>query len=83
LAPLERAYAYRKAHKTDPIQLAETQFAYARALWDSGRDRARAKTLAREARENYEKIEGTRNSYFSGQQVEEWLADHCAPSIRR
>jgi hypothetical protein len=48
IAPLERALTIRAAGSV-PDDLAETRFALARALWDAGRDRPRARTLAGEA----------------------------------
>ena len=53
LVPLERAHKIREAQETDPAKRAETSFALARALWDSNRDRVRARVLAEEARVGY------------------------------
>jgi eukaryotic-like serine/threonine-protein kinase len=53
VAPLERAWKIRAAKEPDPLLRGETQFALARALWDSERDRRRAATLAEEARTSY------------------------------
>jgi serine/threonine protein kinase/tetratricopeptide (TPR) repeat protein len=53
IAPLERAFKIREAQETDPSRRAETRFALARALWEAGRDRGRARVLAEEAREGY------------------------------
>jgi tetratricopeptide (TPR) repeat protein len=50
LPPLERALALREAAKGDESELAETQFALARALWESGGDLLRARKLAQAAR---------------------------------
>jgi tetratricopeptide (TPR) repeat protein len=47
--PLEQALAIRR--ESSPESRAETAFALARALWESGRDRARARQLAKEARD--------------------------------
>ncbi len=55
--PLERAFKIREAQETDPSRRAETRFALARALWESSRDRARARALAEEARDSYAKAE--------------------------
>ena len=55
LAPLERAYKIREAHEVDRSRRAETRFALARSLWETNRDRARARTLAEQAREGYAK----------------------------
>ena len=55
--PLERALTIRTTHEVDPALLAETRFILARALWTApathGRDRARARTLAEQARDAY------------------------------
>jgi len=53
LPPLERALSIRSAHPGDPVELAQTRFTLARALWvaSAGRDRARAHALARLAAE--------------------------------
>ncbi len=55
LVPLERAFKIREKQETDPSRRAETRFALARALWESGRDRGRARALAEDARESYAK----------------------------
>jgi tetratricopeptide (TPR) repeat protein len=57
LVPLERAFKIREAQETDPSHRAETRFALARALWESGRDRGRARTLAEQARETFRKAD--------------------------
>jgi tetratricopeptide (TPR) repeat protein/tRNA A-37 threonylcarbamoyl transferase component Bud32 len=49
LAPLERALALRETHTVAPVELAETRFALARALWDVRQDTARARELAQKA----------------------------------
>ena len=51
IAPLERALVVRRAHAESPDETAETMFALARALWLSGRDPARARTLATQSRD--------------------------------
>jgi hypothetical protein len=48
---LERAAALEVKHKVDALELSRTRFSLARALWESGGDRGRAKALAAEARE--------------------------------
>jgi tetratricopeptide (TPR) repeat protein len=55
LIPLERAFKIRQSREKDPARVAETGFAFARALWDSNRDRIRAKALAEEAKSGYTK----------------------------
>jgi serine/threonine-protein kinase len=53
LAPLRRALELREANPGDPADLAESQFALARALWDTGGDRQRAIELAKNSRDGY------------------------------
>src|SRR4029078_10940251 len=50
LAPLERAVKIREGHEVEPSRRAETRFALARALWETNRDRIRARALAEQAR---------------------------------
>ncbi|HWB77270.1 MAG TPA: serine/threonine-protein kinase [Nannocystaceae bacterium] len=45
----ERAHALRSREGTQPEAIAETQFLLARALWDTGGDRVRARELAEQA----------------------------------
>ena len=71
LVPLERAYKIRQAQETDPTHRAETLFALARALWDSSRDRGRARTLAIESREGYRKADAKARMA----EVEAWLRE--------
>jgi tetratricopeptide (TPR) repeat protein len=73
LAPLEQALATRLAPGIAPLELAETRFATARALWDAGGDKKRARTLAEAARDAYARA-GSR----SLGDVERWLAAHTA-----
>jgi tetratricopeptide (TPR) repeat protein len=74
ITPLERAFKIREAQETDPSRRAETRFALARALWESGRDRVRARALAQEAREGYAKAELTAKLA----DVDTWLHAHGA-----
>jgi len=79
VAVLERAYAiFEKLHEY-PSERGECAFALARALWDSGGDRARALELAAKARslcaEN-----GQAAATLA--EVERWLALHGAPAGR-
>ncbi len=73
-SPLERAFKIREAQETDPSRRAETRFALARALWESGRDWARARALAEEARESYAKAEVKTKLA----EVDTWLHGHAA-----
>lgn len=74
IVPLERAFKIREAHESDPSRRAETRFALARALWESGRERARARSLAEQAHDSYAKAELKTNVA----EVESWLHLHGA-----
>jgi tetratricopeptide (TPR) repeat protein len=54
LAPLERALALRESRPVPPVELAETRFALARALWETRKDTARARRLAQQAESTLE-----------------------------
>ena len=47
---LERAHDVQEAAKAEPVDLAETRASLAEAIWSSGGDRVRARSLAEEAR---------------------------------
>jgi serine/threonine-protein kinase len=72
VAPLERALRIREAVENDPTQLAETRFALAQALWDSGDDRARAVSVATTAKREY----AAEHASSELGEVETWLASH-------
>jgi tetratricopeptide (TPR) repeat protein len=74
VAPLERALLLAKRTPDRSNDVAEAEFALARALWDSAQDRARAKTLAAEALAAYKAagLRGRRDIPI----VEAWLARH-------
>jgi serine/threonine protein kinase/tetratricopeptide (TPR) repeat protein len=74
IVPLERAFKIREAHETDPSRRGETRFALARALWESGRDHLRARSLAEQARASYTEAELKTNVA----EVESWLQLHGA-----
>jgi serine/threonine protein kinase/tetratricopeptide (TPR) repeat protein len=74
LVPLERAFKIREAQETDPSRRAETRFALARALWESGRDHRRARALAEEAHDSYAKAE----IKTKVAEVDSWLQLHGA-----
>ena len=69
LVPLERALKIREAQETDEAKRAETRFALARALWESNRDRIRARMLAEQAKNGYSKVQ----TLSSVAEVESWL----------
>jgi serine/threonine protein kinase/tetratricopeptide (TPR) repeat protein len=66
-SPLEGAIAVLEHHPDDPQYLAEARFALAIALWDTGRDRVRARSLALAARDHLVDDRAT---------LEAWLAQH-------
>ena len=74
IVPLERAFKIREAHETDPSRRGETRFALARALWESGRDHLRARSLAEQARASYTEAELKTNVT----EVNSWLQLHGA-----
>jgi serine/threonine protein kinase/tetratricopeptide (TPR) repeat protein len=75
LVPLERAFQMREAEEHDPLRRSETRFALARALWESNRDRTRARALAEKARDAYAKASAEREKLT---EVELWLRSHGA-----
>jgi tetratricopeptide (TPR) repeat protein len=70
LAALERALVVGVAG--NPIDLATTRFALARALWASGGDRARARALAAAARATF----ADNGNKEASAEVDGWLARH-------
>jgi tetratricopeptide (TPR) repeat protein/predicted Ser/Thr protein kinase len=54
IAPLERSLRLREGKDVDRGLVGESRWYLAQALWDSGGDRARALTLARAAREDFQ-----------------------------
>ena len=71
----ERALRIREQSKVDPTSVGEAQFALARALWETGRDRPRARTLALAARDGY----ATPDTRKARDNVDAWLATHRRP----
>jgi tetratricopeptide (TPR) repeat protein len=69
-APLERALRIRQHHETRPVELAETLFALAQALWAEG-DRARAQAMATSARDEYARAPAAEKQR---EEVASWLA---------
>jgi tetratricopeptide (TPR) repeat protein len=72
----ERAFEIRKDAKIDPSELAQTRWALARALFDAkrGRDRARARPLAQQAREVFASAPPSPDHELPA--VDAWLASH-------
>ena len=80
LPPLERALRIREAQEPDAATIAETRFALARALWDEGRQRPRARALAQAAGDAY----GREPSQAAhAREVTQWLVGHQARSGRK
>jgi tetratricopeptide (TPR) repeat protein len=71
----EDALRIRRQPHTDPLLAADTEFGLARALWDSGGDQAKARSLAAAALKAYQ--QGRRSERQRA--VETWLADHVRP----
>jgi serine/threonine-protein kinase len=72
IAPLERALALREKDPGSRDGLPETRLLLARALWDAGRDRARARQLAEAARDGA--------SQTQKREIEAWLRSHDVAS---
>jgi tetratricopeptide (TPR) repeat protein len=73
LEPLERALTLRTRAGMNPSDVAENQVLLGRALWDSRKDRARARALVTEARAVY----ASRPEWSAElAQAEQWLAAH-------
>jgi eukaryotic-like serine/threonine-protein kinase len=72
LAPLERALQIRKAHDPLPIELGETSFALAQALWAEG-VRSRARALADSAQDEYGRAPAAGRERL---EVASWRAKH-------
>jgi eukaryotic-like serine/threonine-protein kinase len=72
VVPLERAIKVRADKDVDPADQAHTWFALARALWDSGREKARAQKLANDARTAYSSA-GMKKELAA---VDSWIHGH-------
>jgi serine/threonine-protein kinase len=70
VAPLERALRIREAGETNRALVAEVAFSLARALWEAGGSRTRAKNLAVHARALYRDQQGPHGRPAA---VEHWL----------
>ncbi len=69
---LEQALSIRERDEVDDALTADTRFTLARALWESGMGRRRARSLAAAAKEVY----GRSNRAESEQTVAAWLTTH-------
>ncbi|HYV44331.1 MAG TPA: serine/threonine-protein kinase [Myxococcaceae bacterium] len=72
ISALERAIAIRSKESVSAEDLAEPRFSLARALWDAGKDRARAKELAEQARGGY--LQGGQKQ--EAEKVSAWISAH-------
>ena len=73
LPPLERAARIREAAEPDRVLVAESAFSLARALWESGGSRLRARQLATEALDIYRRQPSPR---AHSEDAERWLLAH-------
>ncbi|MEM9453713.1 MAG: serine/threonine-protein kinase [Myxococcota bacterium] len=76
-AHAERAFSIREAATVAPELLAEARFILARALWSEHSERARARELAKQAREVWLEAESknsTIEEYLAA--IDAWLATH-------
>jgi hypothetical protein len=78
IEPLERALSIREGRKeTSKTSLAAVRFTLAEALWGAKQDRNRARSLAEQARQDYE---SAGSDYAEDlREVKRWLARHRAP----
>ena len=78
IAPLERALALRSTPDADPEDRAKTSLELARALWDGGGDRTRARTLAEAARTTLAPIAAKYGAFHADAlaDADRWLAAH-------
>jgi tetratricopeptide (TPR) repeat protein len=72
IEPLERAIRLRAHAQVDPSDQAQTLFALARALSESGREQSRARHLAEDAKAAYSKSANAKELAA----VDEWLHGH-------
>ncbi len=70
IEPLRKALSYQD---TEPEQLAQTGFALAKALWDTGQGPGPAREEARKARERYVKLEKPQQVA----EIDAWLGTHA------
>ncbi len=71
LEPLEKAARLQAENKAPPNEIAEGRFALARALWDTGTDRARALDLGKQAWAAYREAKGVDD--FQKKMMADWI----------
>ena len=76
---LERAFTVRR-EEAAPEDKAETELALAGALWDAGRDRGRALTLAATARDDYGRAPNRNRELADAMS---WLSRHTLRGVPR
>jgi serine/threonine-protein kinase len=76
---LEHALRIRADRMTDASGVTESRFALARALSDAHVDRARARALAKKARDGYAGASDEKHTA----EIDRWLADHGDPQLAR
>jgi hypothetical protein len=74
LTVLERANDTRSTKEPDPARRAEARFLLARALWEQGKDLARARTLAATARDENLQSADTPARKRALEEIDAWLA---------
>jgi tetratricopeptide (TPR) repeat protein len=79
LNPLEEALRIRTTKLDTPEHLGETRFALARALWSSPANRQRARSLAVQARADYQ----VKNATTEAARIEQWLKASFTQKARR
>ncbi|MCY1072102.1 tetratricopeptide repeat protein [Nannocystis sp. RBIL2] len=79
VAPLEQAVALFERRPRDARYLAAARNELARALWDGGGDKARARSLAEQAAATFRESSGSERMLA---EVETWLAAHSLPARR-
>ncbi len=72
----ERALRIRQGQPGDPTLVADTELVLAHALWQLGRDRSRARTLAEQARDAYAAAGDRAAGKLADARA--WLAEHRA-----
>ncbi|MEM9456632.1 MAG: tetratricopeptide repeat protein [Myxococcota bacterium] len=87
LPPLERALVVRARAQIHPVFVAQGRFYLARALWDAprhqGRDRIRARRLARQAQQTLATMDPVPTGVIALSTVEDWLTEHPAGARAR
>ncbi len=77
LPVLERVNDIRAAKEPDPARRAEGRFMLARALWEQGQDRARARALAITARDEHRQSPDTPARTRALTEIDDWLASRA------